>query len=274
MLPWRPASRCRGGRRCRRSCRWRGCDRRRRPPGRERWVPVAGSRDPCGSGCGRSLPPSRRRKAGDHPAELVVVHQLGGDAGDLVEPLEAEMGRVAAICSTLSAEVEDRLAAGDMLEAEVVDHRHAGGMRVAERAWGRLRRASGAGDLRWDRRVGAREEGPSISRAPGTPASPSGRRRFLAAGRSRWPRPTPVPPVAGSPAVEAGGGADRRPEAESGHGSARGRLAAAALGPAFSSQAMAIWPSVLAASVAEGRGVGRPSPQPTQFITMEDRARH
>ena len=72
---------------------------------------------------------------GDHPADAQRVDDLGGDAADLVEPVEAEMRLVRGdLQHAVGGGVEDRLAAGDMLEAEVVDHRHAGGMRVAERA--------------------------------------------------------------------------------------------------------------------------------------------
>ena len=160
--------------------------------------------------------------------------------------------------------VEDRLAAGDMLDAEVVDHRHAGGMRVAERAGQAGARDQRAGDLRRDRRVGAREivplpghrhagelpvaggrvlaAGDLGGRGPGAARRGQARRR----GRRRRGSPTPRPRAA---MVGTWSGPERPLSARP------------------SAQARAMWPSVLAPSSPKAAASGAP-PQPTESITM------
>ena len=83
--------------------------------------------------------------AGDDAADAQRVHDLGGDAADLVEAVEAEMRLVGGdLQHAVGGGVEDGLARADVLLAEVVDDRHARGVGVAEGA-GEAARARSAG---------------------------------------------------------------------------------------------------------------------------------
>ena len=154
--------------------------------------------------------------AGDDPADAERVDDLGADAADLVEPIEAEVRLVRGdLQHAVGGGVEDRLAGGDVLLAEGVQHRHAGGMRVAERTGEAGAGDQLLGDRGGDRRVGAREVVP----VPGHRHAgqlPVAGGRVLAAGDLGGGAPEPGGGLGEARQVDGRGGADRGAEAECG----------------------------------------------------------